>query len=353
MVQAWIFNDADQGDQKAPHQTNPIQPVSLETLDSLGVSYWHIPTTVEAAKATPDAGKLGEIRRQRGYVNHDFVQINPKLMPNYDEKIRMFFQEHLHEDEEIRYCLAGSGYFDVRAASDKQWIRILIEAGDMIVLPAGIYHRYTNDSNDDITVMRLFKENPIWEAINRGERSDGTNARKSYETDFITKALQSTTVSETVNGITVDVKRVRGINGESTTLQGKAQALANYPHMRAYNGMLYVSGISSRRFDNTHEGVTINGDGSVTLDITAQTHAVLSNIKAVLGTAGADMSHVVDATAFLVDMKDYAGYNKVWNQFFPVAVDGPSRTTVAVHQLPHPNLLIEIKVIAVDPRVQK
>ncbi len=138
------------------------------------------------------------------------------------------------------------------------------------------------------------------------------------------------------------------MNGEAFILEGRAGALANYPHARKANGMIYVSGVSSRRHDNSHEGVTIHEDGTVELDIREQTRAVIENIRVILQAAGADLENIVDLTCFLVEMKDYGGMNEVYNEYFN-AEKGPSRTTVAVHQLPHPNLLIEIKAIALDP----
>lgn len=128
-------------------------------------------------------------------------------------------------------------------------------------------------------------------------------------------------------------------------LDDRAQALARYPHARVVGDFIFVSGVSSRRSDNTHEGVTIHADGRVEKDIRAQTRAVIENIRAILQAAGADLSHVVDITVYLVDMKDYAGMNEVYNEYFSKET-GPARTTVAVHQLPHPNLLVEMKAVA-------
>jgi 2-aminomuconate deaminase len=48
-----------------------------------------------------------------------------------------------------------------------------------------------------------------------------------------------------------------------------------------------------------------------------------------------------------VNMNDFAGYNEVYGEYFDH--DGPARTTVAVHQLPHPYLLIEIRAVAYKP----
>ena len=83
------------------------------------------------------------------------------------------------------------------------------------------------------------------------------------------------------------------------------------------------------------------------LDIRVQTRAVLENIRDILMSAGARMHDVVEVSTYLVNMVDFQGYNEVYSEFF--GYQGPARTTVAVAQLPHPDLLIEIKAVAYCP----
>jgi 2-aminomuconate deaminase len=130
-------------------------------------------------------------------------------------------------------------------------------------------------------------------------------------------------------------------------LRDKARPRGKYPHIKRVGDFLFVSGTSSRRGDNTFAGVEVDEMGTTNLDIKAQTAAVLENIDAILHSEGATLKDTVDVTCFLVNMNDFGGYNETYAEYFDF--NGPTRTTVAVHQLPHPHLLIEIKAMAYKP----
>ena len=119
-----------------------------------------------------------------------------------------------------------------------------------------------------------------------------------------------------------------------------------YPHVKVVGDFIFVSGTSSRRADNSIAGVDIIDEmGTKRLNIETQTREVLKNIDRNLQKVGVSLKDVVDVSTFLVNMNDFAGYNKAYAEFFN-ATTGPARTTVAVHQLPHPDFVVEIKVTA-------
>ena len=134
---------------------------------------------------------------------------------------------------------------------------------------------------------------------------------------------------------------------ESKVVEGKAAPRGKYPHVKRAGDFLFVSGTSARRADNTIAGAEVDPAGNTRLDIRVQTRAVIENIRDILQSAGARLEDVVELSTYLVNMNDFAGYNEVYGEFF--GYDGPARTTVAVHQLPHPHLLIEIRATAYKP----
>ncbi|MDI1289153.1 MAG: RidA family protein [bacterium] len=127
------------------------------------------------------------------------------------------------------------------------------------------------------------------------------------------------------------------MNGRSEIVPGKATPRGRYPHVKVVGDFIYVSGTSSRQPDGT-----IAGD-----DIRGQARAVIDNISDILAAVGSGLTDLVQVTTYLVDMRDFDGYNEVYAEYFTEA--GPTRTTVAVRELPHPELLIEIQSVAYRP----
>ena len=175
------------GDQREPH--NSGRSVSLDQLSRVGVLYFRY----------SDLDQVDALASERSYKNRDVITVSPSVMGDiYETKVKSFFAEHMHEDEEIRYIRDGKGYFDVRNEVD-EWVRILLEKDDLIILPAGIYHRFTTDESNVsiltqirrslrpeantaqfIVAMRLFKEEPKWTPLNRGPEVDVNPCRQEY-----------------------------------------------------------------------------------------------------------------------------------------------------------------------------
>lgn len=196
-----------QGDQREDHDSG--RPVTEAYLESLGVFYRHY----------PQLSSVDALAAERGYKNRDEITVSPEKMGDvYEAKVKSFFSEHLHEDEEIRYILEGDGFFDVRSQDDA-WVRIRLEKNDLLILPAGIYHRFTTDSKNVSTsqlaflffsfcfqvsfcavstrmkkaqlrislvvvqyikAMRLFQDEPKWTPLNRGPDVDANPHRQAY-----------------------------------------------------------------------------------------------------------------------------------------------------------------------------
>lgn len=157
----------------------PEEKVNIEDLASVGVFYMKLDhTQYEDATNQP----LEELCKERGYTYRDFV--DSSKIPNLEEKLDHFKTEHLHDDDEIRFFIGGSGYFDVKNTQD-EYVRIHCFPGDLVSLPAGIYHRFVPDATMSFYVMRLFKGDPVWTPHNRAtEANDKRAARQAYMREY-------------------------------------------------------------------------------------------------------------------------------------------------------------------------
>lgn len=134
-----------------PHQG----PCTIEDLAAAGVLY-------ERFEVDPTAYQppLDELKAERGYVEQDVIELRPDT-PNLDEICAKFIDEHLHTDDEVRYVLEGEGIFDIRSTGD-QWMRVTVEQGDLLVVPANLHHRFLLTERKHIRCVRLFKDRSGW-----------------------------------------------------------------------------------------------------------------------------------------------------------------------------------------------
>ena len=122
---------------------------------------------------------------------------------------------------------------------------------------------------------------------------------------------------------------------ELVTATGAAKAIGPYsPAVKAGN-MLFLSG--SIPLDPVSGQIVEGG-------ITEQTTRVMENIKALLAAAGADVTHVVRTTVFMIDLGEFAAMNEIYASYFTAPY--PARSTVQVVKLPK-DVRVEIDVIAV------
>uniref|UniRef100_U5EVG3 Acireductone dioxygenase n=1 Tax=Corethrella appendiculata TaxID=1370023 RepID=U5EVG3_9DIPT len=175
MVRAWFMDDST-ADQRLEHHLEPPKFIEIDELfRKTGVEYFKI-----NADSYKDDKTLSSLRKDRGYSYEDEITCSKECLPDYENKLKSFFTEHLHTDEEIRLVLDGSGYFDVRNGDNDKWIRIQVVKGDLIIIPSGIYHRFTLDTNNFIVAKRYFVGEPVWLPYNRP--ADDMDCRKQYLT---------------------------------------------------------------------------------------------------------------------------------------------------------------------------
>ena len=135
-------------------------------LGTLGIDYerWPTPNRV-AAGAAPEqileayAAEIEKLKAAGGYVTADVIDVTPDT-PGLDEMLAKFDKEHWHDEDEVRFVIAGSGLFHINSGGEI--VGIEVTAGDLIRVPRGTLHWFKLCGERRIRAIRLFQDKSGW-----------------------------------------------------------------------------------------------------------------------------------------------------------------------------------------------
>ena len=138
-----------------------------EYLASISIEYqtWtpENPTTSESTQEEVLKAYKKEIdllKTRGGYVTADVINITAQT-PGLDAMLAKFSREHWHDEDEVRFILAGSGVFHIHPEGGSV-TAIEVEAGDLIRVPRGTWHWFDLCSDKQIRAIRLFQDPAGW-----------------------------------------------------------------------------------------------------------------------------------------------------------------------------------------------
>ena len=104
--------------------------------------------------------EIDELKKRGGYVTADVIDVNPTT-PGLDEMLAKFDREHWHDEDEVRFIIAGHGLFHIHTTSGAV-LGIEVEAGDLIRVPRGTLHWFNLCADRRIRAIRLFQDTAGW-----------------------------------------------------------------------------------------------------------------------------------------------------------------------------------------------
>jgi len=139
-------------------------------LNRNGIDYEHwAPARQVAPDAPPEeilrayAKEIDELKAKGGYVTADVIDVSPET-PGLEAMLRKFSSEHWHDEDEVRFIIAGHGLFHIHTKAGPV-IAIEVEAGDLIRVPRGTWHWFNLCADRRIRAIRLFQDTAGWTPI--------------------------------------------------------------------------------------------------------------------------------------------------------------------------------------------
>ena len=104
--------------------------------------------------------EIDQLKARGGYVTADVINVT-KDTPNLEAMLAKFSREHWHDEDEVRFILAGHGVFHIHPVG-KPVVAIEVEAGDLIRVPRGTWHWFDLCADRQIRAIRLFQDPAGW-----------------------------------------------------------------------------------------------------------------------------------------------------------------------------------------------
>ncbi len=107
--------------------------------------------------------RFEELKRTQGYAARDMVVIHENI-PGLADMLAKFDKVHVHTDDEVRYVLAGRGYFGFVEPDGGQFL-LEVSEGDYINVPANAEHWFEMRDSKRIKAVRYFVDNAGWTPV--------------------------------------------------------------------------------------------------------------------------------------------------------------------------------------------
>ena len=104
--------------------------------------------------------EIDDLKTRGGYVTADVIDVSPAT-PGLDAMLAKFNREHWHDEDEVRFIIAGRGIFHIHAQNGSV-LAIEVEAGDLIRVPRGTLHWFNLCDDRRIRAIRLFQDTAGW-----------------------------------------------------------------------------------------------------------------------------------------------------------------------------------------------
>jgi 1,2-dihydroxy-3-keto-5-methylthiopentene dioxygenase len=137
-------------------------------LGGIGISYesWPVVKEENSGGTTSEeilaayAEPIRQLKEQGGYRLADVIDVGPET-PGLAAMLAKFNIEPWHDEDEVRFIIAGRGLFHIHPA-DASVVAIEVEAGDLIRVPRGTRHWFDLCGEKCIRAIRLFQDVSGW-----------------------------------------------------------------------------------------------------------------------------------------------------------------------------------------------